>query len=102
MSGGLHGSIGLARADGRRAAPGARSPATGAVSHGPFPTAAHAGAFAYEEERAEEDGYLPHMRVARVEHRPDTSANIAIARDWSSKYQLWYNGLGQGGGSAGE
>lgn len=57
--------------------------ATGTVSYGPFPTAAHAETFVYAKERAEEDDYLPHMRVVRVEHRPDTSANIVIVYDWS-------------------
>lgn len=57
--------------------------ATGTVSYGPFPTAAHAEKFAYAKEVAEEDEFMPHMRVLRVEHRPDTSANIAIVHDWS-------------------
>lgn len=57
--------------------------ATGTVSHGPFPTAAHAETFAYARERAEEDESPPHMRVVRVEHRPGPSANIVIVHDWS-------------------
>lgn len=46
--------------------------ATGTVSHGPFPTAAHAETFACARERA-----------VRVEHGPGPSANIVIVRDWS-------------------
>lgn len=57
--------------------------ATGTVSYGPFPTAAHAETFVYAQERAEEGDRLPHMRVARVEHRPGPSANIVIVYDWS-------------------
>lgn len=58
-------------------------PATGTISHGPFPTAAHAETFAYEKERGPKDVYPTHMRAVRVKHGPDTSANIAIVRDWS-------------------
>lgn len=57
--------------------------ATGTVSYGPFPTAAHAETFVYAQERAEEDDSLPHMCVVRVKHNPDTSANIVIVYDWS-------------------
>lgn len=56
---------------------------TGGASHGPFPTAAHAETFAYAKERAAEDSCLPHMRVARVEPFPGTSANTVIVCDWS-------------------
>lgn len=42
---------------------------------------------------ARADGPVPHMRASRVGRRPGTSADIAA---------VWYNGLGQGGGSAGE
>ena len=57
--------------------------ATGTVSYGPFPTAAHAETFVYEKERGLKDVYPTHMRVVRVKHRPDTSANIVIVYDWS-------------------
>lgn len=57
--------------------------AAGKVSHGPFPTAAHAETFVYARERAEEDESLPHMRVVRVERRPGPSANIVIVYEWS-------------------
>lgn len=57
--------------------------ATGGVSHGPFPTAAHAETFVCTRECAAEDSYLPHMRVARVKPFSGTSANIVIVYDWS-------------------
>ena len=53
--------------------------ATGTVSYGPFPTAAHAETFVY----AKESDRLPYMRVVHVKPGPGTSANIVIVYDWS-------------------
>ena len=57
--------------------------ATGTVSYGPFPTAAHAETFVYAKEGAEESNRLSHMRVVRVKPSPGTPANIVIVYDWS-------------------